>query len=187
MKKLLIITVIVSSLAFTAKKIKTLVFTHHNDKDVSLSLKSKLITKTKRDERGGDCYFSNLEEKNPNFNFSILYYKLTEEEKLKYVDIMALSFGAPKNSPVYPYTYFSTTSKLKAFETNKTMWQDTTKGFMYRHAQINEVMGKKVNMKNMYAYTMFKESYFVQAHISKINPTKQDSIDMVEIISSLSK
>ena len=57
----------------------------------------------------------------------------------------------------------------------------------YDDGETEEFNGIKAHQKNIKAYCMYDFDLFVQIHISKLNYTASDSIQMMEIISTMKK
>lgn len=190
MKKKLIILLALTivSIAFTSNK-KEIEFNYPKDKNASFFMMTDKFKKFKKEWRGADYYYM-CESGDDGFVCSVLFYKLTNEEKLMYVDHMKVLLDKevpnfPAISPIYPQAYFTTKSNLAQYESNKSLWGDLKSDFMYSQADILEFNGVKVNQKHMYAYTMFGKDLFVNIHLSKVGCTREDSTVMRQILDGL--
>ena len=181
-KTILILTVI-SFMSFNISKIVDYEFKHPKKKKVTLTLKAENLGKFTKQKRGGDFYYSNLNNVGDNnINCSVLFYKLNDDEIIQLVDMPKMMIGGPDSSPAYPLAYFSNYSKLKPFESNNSQWGEPDKDFMYRQADITEYQGQKINQKHMYGYSMIDKDVFINIHLSKTNCTLNDSIYMRKIL-----
>ncbi|MDQ2180234.1 hypothetical protein [Marinifilum sp. D714] len=187
MNNQIILLAILSILTLSFKSDKNkVVFKYPKLKGVDIVMNTSVFRKFKKEWRGKDYYY--LCEKGQNdIVCSVLFYKLNEKEKMMYVDLTRAMIGkeCPEVSPVFPLEYFSNYSNLKKYETNHSKWGNLKGDFMFRHADIKEFNGAKINQKHMYAYTMVDNDLFVNIHLSKIFCTKNDSIFMAEILNSL--
>jgi len=182
---ILLITAIVF-LSFNVS-LKTFEFMYPKRKHtiIALALNADNFGKFSKEWRGKDYYYYSKGKE--GMNCSILYYKLSEEERLALVEIPRITFGTSDINPVYPSTYFSTNSNLKDYETNVETWGDLTDDFMFRQSDITEFQGVKMKRKHMYAYCMPDKDLFVQVHLSKPDYTSSDSTVMRQILNSLVK
>ena len=135
--------------------------------------------------RGTDYYYS--AQSDHGILCSVLFYKLEDGEVKSLVTDVAHMINGPEASPAYPLTYFATYSNTKEFETNDQKWGDPAADFMFRQMDIKEFKGEMVNQKNMFAYAMFGNNLFVNIHLSKVNCTPADSVEMRQILEALKK
>jgi hypothetical protein len=70
-------------------------------------------------------------------------------------------------------------------EKNIESWDD--EDFYFQDSNIEEFNGIKVHQKNIKAYCMYDFDLFAQIHISKLNYTPSDSIQMMEIVKTIKK
>jgi len=163
----------------------TIEFSYPSGKEIAVIMTSGRFKKMEQEARGADYYY--LAQDDDSMICSVLFFKLNEDEISNLVEMPAKLMGAPLNSPAYPQTYFANYSNTKEWETNEQRWGDPKDDFMYRQTDIKEFKGQKVNQKNMFAYAMFGNDLFVNIHLSKINCSKKDSIEMKSILASLKK
>jgi hypothetical protein len=192
LKKLLLAISILGFLSFNSVKKKAFEFSYPNQKDAKISLLSDHFKKFEKEWRGSDYYY--FAEKD-GFICSVLFYKLNEEEKLSLVEAPKIVFGTkfkeagkefPENSPIFAYSYFKNYSNLKSMETNDKIWGEMTDDFMFRENVI-QLEGTKITQNHMYGYAMFGNDLFVNVHLSKMNCTEAEVVEMKEILNSLKK
>ena len=192
LKQMLFGILILGFLSFSCIEKKTFEFIYPKQNGVKISLLSDHFKKFNKEWRGSDYYYSAEKD---GFVCSVLFYKLDEEEKLALVEVPKLVLGKkfkdankdfPENSPVFPYSYFKNYSNLKSMETNDKSWGEMTDDFMFRENEIN-IEGTKFTQKHMYGYAMFGNDLFVNVHLSKMNCTEEDIVEMKEILNSLRK
>ena len=156
LRKVLFGIVVLVFLSFNVLEKKTFEFTYPKQKDVKITLLSEHFKKFKEEWRGSDYYY--FAEKD-GFVCSVLFYKLTEEEKLSLVEVPKIELLEKTeetkkeyfvNSPVFAFTYFKNSSKLKKMEENEICWGKITDDFMYRKNEIN--IGGKLKQNNMHVY-----------------------------------
>lgn len=169
------------SLSFIYSVFQLYSFKFPGKKNVELKINIPKKWKISKEKRGSDLYYSNLSQSNDNdILFSVLFYKLNDKEK----ELMVKSTGI-ENNPILPYTYFLTTSRTSKIESGKSSWDNDD--FYYQDSNIEEFSGVKVHQKNMKAYCMYDDDLFVQVHLSKINYTPEDSVEMRNILNSIEK
>lgn len=192
LKQILFGLIIFGFLSFTIIEKKSFEFIYPKQKDVKISLLSDHFKKFDEEWKGSDYYY--FAEKD-GFICSVLFYKLDEEEKLSLVEVPKIVFGEkfkkagkefPENSPLFAYTYFKNYSNLKSMETNDKSWGEMTDDFMFRENLVN-IPGTKFTQNHMYGYAMFGNDLFVNVHLSKMNCTEEDILEMKEILNSLKK
>ena len=71
-------------------------------------------------------------------------------------------------------------------ETNDKSWGEMTDDFMFRENAIH-IEGTKFTQNHMYGYAMFGNDIFVNVHLSKMNCTEDEILEMKEILNSLKK
>lgn len=168
--------------SFTKLEKRHFEFKHPKIKNSKLIVETELNIKFKNEWQGSDYYYYG--ESKEGIIFSVLYYILNEEEQLSYVEAPKVALGA-KYGPVFPYTYFSTYSKLKKYEINEDSWDEPTQKFMYRQCDIFQFEGIKISQKHMYAYCMFGKNVFVNIHLSKENCSASDSTIMRHLLENI--
>jgi YHS domain-containing protein len=183
--QIILLALTIISMAFKSDK-KEIEFTYPKNKQASFLMTTDLFTKFQKEWRGADYYY--MSEKGDNgFVCSVLFYKLNKDEEQMLVDMPRQLLGGPEVSPLYPLTYFSTNSNLKAFESNQIKWGDPSDDFMFSHADIKEFNGIKMNQKHMYGFAMFGKDLFVNIHLSKVGCTPEDSTAMKQLLDGLRK
>ncbi|MFT3680826.1 MAG: hypothetical protein QM791_11175 [Ferruginibacter sp.] len=158
-------------------------FKYPKAENAAVSFKAAHFKKFSQEWRGEDLYF--LSEAD-GFTCSVLFYKLTEEEKASLVDVPRVAVNGPDNSPAYPYAYFKNYSKLKSMEKNDSSWGKPTDDFMFRQNDI-VVESAHFTQKHMYGYTMLDKDIFVNVHLSKTGCTPADSTELMGMLQSLIK
>lgn len=179
------LTIATGLLSFKITDTKLFEFSYPKRDNTSFTLTADNFRKFSKEWRGSDYYyFSTSKDK---IICSVLYYKLTDEEKLTLEDLPKIKIGGPDISPAYPFAYFSNYSNLKKYEKNIENWGQPTDDFMFRQSDITEIEGTKLMQKHMYAYFMADKDLFVNIHLSKTDCTTADSTAMRQILSSLTK
>lgn len=165
---------------------KEILFSYPKNSEIAFTMKTGKFKKFKEEWRGADYYFS-CENGENGLVCSVLFYKLSEEEKEMLVDVPRKLLNGPEISPVYPQTFFTVNSNLKKYESNQLKWGEATDDFMFSHSDVKEFNGMKINQKHMYGYAMFGKDMFVNIHLSKVSCTPEDSTAMREILVGLTK
>lgn len=192
LKQILFATIILGFLSFNCVEKKSFEFSYPKQNNAKISLLSDHFKKFEKEWRGSDYYYFAEKE---GYICSVLFYKLNEEEKLSLVEVPKAIFtnkskeagkDFPENSPIFAYTYFKNYSNLKSMETNDKSWGEMTDDFMFRENVIN-IEGTKMTQNHMYGYAMFGNDLFVNVHLSKMNCTEDEVLEMKEILNSLKK
>lgn len=192
LKQILFAIIILGFLSFNIVEKKSFEFNYPKQKEAKISMLSDHFKKFDKEWRGSDYYY--YAEKD-GYICSVLFYKLNEEEKLSLVEVPKVVFGKkfkeagkefPENSPIFAYAYFKNYSNLKSLETNDKSWGEMTDDFMFRENVIN-IEGTKITQNHMYGYAMFGNDLFVNIHLSKMNCTEDEVLEMKEILNSLRK
>ncbi|MEM0577388.1 hypothetical protein [Flavobacterium polysaccharolyticum] len=192
LRQLFLGLIILGFLSFNIIEKKSFEFIYPKQKDVKISLLSEHFKKFDKEWRGSDYYY--FAEKD-GFICSVLFYKLNEQERISLVDLPKLELGKkikeagkefPENSPLFAYSYFKNYSNLKNMETNDKSWGEMTDDFMFRENVIH-IEGTKFTQNHMYGYAMFGNDIFVNVHLSKMNCTEDEILEMKEILNSLKK
>jgi hypothetical protein len=182
-KKLLIILISVALVSFNVSDKKPFEFKYPKSKGTEINFSSNHFKKFSKEWRGSDYYYMAEAD---GFVCSVLYYKLTDEEKTSLVDEPKIAIGGLDNSPAYPYSYFKNYSNLKSMERNDFSWGKASDDFMFRQNDIF-IGGSNFSQKHMYGYCMYDKDLFVNVHLSKISCSSADSTEMVEMLKSLAK
>ena len=182
-KKILFIVLVIGLLSFRLTDKKVFEFNYPKSKDTDVSFSANHFKKFSKEWRGADYYYMS---EGDGFICSVLYYKLTDEEKLSLIDAPKIAIGGPDNSPAYPYAYFKNYSQLKSMEKNDSSWGGPADDFMFRQNDIF-IEGTKFSQKHMYGYAMFGKDLFFNVHLSKTLCTPADSTEMVELLKTLVK
>ncbi len=167
--------------AFGLEQVKSFEFSYPKRKGSNIVMTAPHFRKFSKEWRGSDYYYYSEQD---GFICSVLFYKLDEEEKLKLVEVPRAAIGRAGKSPAYPYAYFKNYSNLKSMEVNDSSWGAPTDDFMFRQNLIR-VEGTGFSQRHMYGYAMADEDLFVNVHISMINPSAQDSTNMINMLKSL--
>ncbi len=167
-------------LSFSGDK-KTIEFNYPRSKDAKFIMTSDKFEKFNIEWRSEDYYYMS-ENGDNDITCTVLFRKLN---KAKQKLIVASSKEIASSS--LPLLYFADNSELKKYEINNFNWGLKTDDFMFRQNDIQEFKGIKIKQKNMYAYCIFDEEVFVKIHLSKINCTANDSIEMRQILKTLKK
>ena len=178
------ITLALLCLSFNSYQ-KELEFNYPKKENATIFMATNQFAKFKKEWKGEDYYYS-CEGKN-GIVCSVLFYKLSDKEKEQLVTMPQVILQGPISSPLYPHTYFSSYSNLKKYESNEANWGNMNDDFMFRHADVKEVAGTKINQKHMYGFAMFGDDLFVNVHLSKTDCTVADSTSMREILTTLRK
>lgn len=184
-KTILLLTIIPLTFSFKDTK-NTVEFVYPAFEDKTITLQTNEPLKFKKEVRGEGLYFLS-KNKPKEITCSLLFFKLNEEEKMMFVDLPKAMMGIDSSifSPALPLTYFKNYSRLKDFEENQMEWGKIDDDFMYRQADIVSIEGQIINQKHMYAYAMLTSDIFVNIHLSKVNCSKSDSVEMVNILNSI--
>lgn len=192
LKKLLFLFFILSLLSFDSFDKRSFEFIYPKQKEVKISFLADHFKNFKKEWRGSDYYYY---AENDGFICSVLFYKLTEGEKITLVDAPKAAFADsfkkagkefPKDTPMFAYAYFKNYSNLKSMEKNDQNWGEPTNDFMFRE-NIIEIGSTNVTQNHMYGYAMFGDDLFVNVHLSKMNCSADDISEMKEILNSLKK
>ena len=182
-KNIFFILIAFALLSFKFLDKKTFGFSYPKSKGTDVFFSANHFKKFSKEWRGSDYYYYSEAD---GFICSILYYKLNDEEKLSLVDAPKVAIGGPDTSPAYPYSYFKAYSNLKSMERNDSSWGIATDDFMFRQNDI-VIEGTAFSQKHMYGYCMFDKDLFVNIHLSKTKCSPSDSIEMVDLLKSLTK
>lgn len=151
-----------------------------------ISLVSHCLGTFESEKRGNDSYYFN--QGTGKFNCSVLFYHLSAKEHSMLVDLPKSLLKAPDKSPIFPLTYFKNYSKLKPYQTSYYVWGDIKDEFMFSSSDIKIVDGEEVmKQKHFNAYSMVDTNIFVKIHISKTNCSILDSLEIMDILSSVRK
>ena len=182
MKKIFAIILVLSLLSFSSEE-QPIEFNYPKKKNATITMATGAFKKFKKEWRGEDYYYL-CENSENGIICSVLFYKLNENEQKRMVD--PFDPEGKSTSPMIPFTYFLN-SNLKKYEQNNATWGAATEDFMFRQNDILDFEGVKMKQKHMYAYCMIERDLFVNIHLSKINYTAKDSIEMRTILGSLKK
>ena len=178
-KNLLIAGIVIIGFGFTTLKLSTYKFKFPKRKNVELKIDIPKDWKISKEKRGEDMYYTNFTSNNgEQILLSVLFYKLNDIEK-KPIEAIGM------NNPIIPYTFFLSNNKTIKMENNVESWDN--EDFYFHDSNIEEFSGIKVHQKNIKAYCMYDFDLFAQIHISKLNYTPSDSIQMMEIIKTIKK
>ncbi len=155
------------------------------DSDVAIVAAADDLGEIQEEWRGRDYYY--LATTNNGIAFSVLFFKLSEQDLKGLAKMRSGMPDVPEVSPIYPFTYFSLNNKMASDEAMKEQWGDSQGDFLYRQAHIAKIGGMPVEQKNMYAYGMLYTDLFVAVHISKMMCTPEDSTEIRTIIESVQK
>ena len=176
---LLITGIAIIGLGFTQLELSMYEFKFPNRKNVVLKLDIPNEWKIFEEKQGEDMYYSNFTNSNGDeILISILFYKLNDTEK-KPIEKIGMK------DPIIPYTFFLEKSKTIKIESRIKSWNN--EDFYFHDSNIEEFNGIKVHQKNIKAYCMYDFDLFVQIHISKLNYTPSDSIQMMEVLNTMKK
>lgn len=184
MKRLLTFTLVLTILSVSfASDAHIFQCMHPERSNVIILLSSPLFSEFKEEWKGKNYYYISQSKEN-GIVCSIMFYTLTDAEQKALIS-MREKFAVPKTSPAFPFTYYTTASKVSKDEINTFEWGSVNDEFMFRHADIEEIGGMKVHQKNMYGYAMIDDDIFATIHLSKLASTAQDSVAMRTILQSL--
>jgi hypothetical protein len=167
--------------SFKLADIKVFDFSYPKRKGTEISFSANHFKKFTKEWRGSDYYYYGDGD---GFICSVLYYKLSDDEKLELIDAPRTAIGGPEKSPTYPYSYFKNYSNLKSMEKNDASWGLPTDDFMFRQNDV-VIEGTKFSQKHMYGYAMVDKDLFVNIHLSKTLCSAADSTEMRDILKSL--
>ncbi len=173
------------SLSFTFSKVVIFEFEYPTENETTIKLESDMLSKFESKWRDEDYYCLSKPIYPNGIKCSVLYSKLSKEQKAKFVDGAKAAKGSSGNSPIYALEFFSNSDKSKNEETNRNFWGKPTDDFMFRQADVS--VNDHIKLKHMYAFAMVADDIFVNVHLSKKNATAGDSIFMRSILSSVSK
>lgn len=192
LKKILFLFFILTILSFDSFDKQNFEFIYPKLKEAKISFLADHFKKFKKEWRGSDYYYYS---ENDGFICSVLFYKLTEEEKLTLINVPKAAFAEsfkeagkdfPKDTPMFAYSYFKNYSNLRKMEKNDQTWGEPTDDFMFRE-NIITIEGTQITQNHMYGYAMFGDDLFVNVHLSKMNCNEKDISEMKEILNSLKK
>jgi len=177
--KLITIGLALISFGYTPLELSTHKFKYPKKKGAELKIdipKEWEIVIEKRDQ---DLYYSNFSDTNGDqILLSVLFYKLNDIEKEPMEEIGL-------NNPIIPYAFFIEKSRTTALEENANSWNN--EDFYFLDTNIEAFNSVKAHQKNIKAYCMYDFDLFVQIHLSKLNYTVTDSIQMMSIVNTLVK
>ena len=179
MKTLLVAGLAIIGFGFTTLELATYEFNFPQRKNIELKIDIPQEWKILKEKRGEDIYYTNFTNNDgEQILLSVLFYKLNDTEKEPMEKI------GMKN-PIIPYTFFLSNSKTTKLESDVKSWSNDD--FYFQDSNIEEFNGIKAHQKNIKAYCMYDFDLFAQIHISKLNYTPADSIQMMEIINTMKK
>ena len=184
MKRFFFLGLLLSFLSLgLASDTKILSFKHPDKSSTIISLPASDFTEFKEEWKGKHYYYISQSSQS-GIVCSLFFYYLSEAEQ-KALLTMREKFAVPKTSPAFPFTYYTTSSKVSKDEKNTFEWGTVDGDFMFRHADIEEMGGSKIHQKNMFAYAMIGDDMFATVHLSKILCTPQDSVAMRSMLQAI--
>lgn len=180
-KKFLMLISLFGLFSFRSPDKNNFEFSYPKKKETTITLAANHFKKFNKEWRGADYYYYADAD---GFICSVLYYKLNGDEKRELVDAPKSAVNGPNKSPAYPYSYFKNYSQLKPMEKNDSSWGKPTDDFMFRQNDV-VIEGTQFSQKHMYGYAMVSDDLFVNIHLSKTGCSSSDSIEMMDILKSL--